>query len=124
MPLAVVAMTSFSIVARISAPTDSSVMPSESSILQLALGGGAAVAPHRRHDERLGAEVAQPVDRAARQLDALAEPPAARADGDGHAGRDRRREAFDDGRSGRRLDVGDRRAATARRARPRAVSGS
>ena len=33
MPLAVVAMISFSIVARISAPTDSSVMPSELSIL-------------------------------------------------------------------------------------------
>ena len=76
--------------------------------LQLALGGGPTVAPHRRHDERLGAEVAQPVDRATRQLDALAEPPAPRADGDGHAGSDRRREPFDDRRSGRGLDVGDR----------------
>ena len=61
--------------------------------LQLALGGGPAVAAHRRHDERLGAEVAQPVDRAARQLDALAEPAAPGADGDGHARRDRRTRA-------------------------------
>ena len=53
----------------------------------LALGGGAAVAAHRRHDERLRAELAQPADRAAQQGDPLDQPAAAGADGDGHARR-------------------------------------
>ncbi len=108
MPLAVVAMISFSIVARISAPTDSSVMPSELSILSwpsavappwLPIAGTTNGSAPRARSPSIAPRV---------QLDALAQPPAARADGDGHPGGDSRREPFDHRRPGGGFDVGDR----------------
>ena len=50
--------------------------------------GGAAVRTHRRHDERLGAELAQGVDRAPQHLDPAGQPTRSTANGDGHARRD------------------------------------
>ena len=67
MPSGVVATTSVAIVARTSAPTRLLGDPEVGEHRPLALGGGPAVAAHRRHDERLRAELAQPVDRAAHQ---------------------------------------------------------
>ena len=98
-------------------------MPSDSSIAQLTLGGGATVAAHRRHDERLGAELAQPADRAAQQLDASRQAPAAGADGDGHAGGDVVAQTVRHLVVRLGLDVVDRLAGGRCRARPRSAAG-
>ena len=84
-PRSVVATTSVAIVERISAPTVSSVTPSEASIATLALCCGPAVAAHRRDDERFGAEPAQPGDGASEQRDPVGEATATGPDRDRHS---------------------------------------
>ena len=74
----------------------------------LTLGRRAAVAAHRRHDERLCAEVAQPTDRTPQQADSFDETTTAGADGDGHARGDGTRQPLDDLAMGRAFDVVDR----------------
>ena len=73
----------------------------------LTIGGGTAVAPHRRHDERLGTEGVQPGDRAPQQLDPPDQTTAPAADRHRHPRRHLVRQDVTHGRFGHRRDVAD-----------------
>ena len=95
--------------------------------LALALGGGAAVAPHRGDDERPEAHFLEGVDRRARHLGDHRDPAAPHADGDRPARRDPLAEpALEDQAPDRPRHVGDqglgKRLANARRG-GNAISG-
>ena len=74
----------------------------------LALGRGATVAAHRRHDERRRTECAQAADGAAQHRDSFDQPATAGADGHGHAIGHRARQPFDDLLVCSGLDVSNR----------------
>ena len=74
----------------------------------LALGRGAAVAAHCRHDERCRTEGAQAADRAPQHRDSFDQAATAGAHGDGHAIGDGSGQPLDDLLVGGCLDIGDR----------------
>ena len=78
--------TTVSISDRIGQPTEASVTPSSASKLALALGGAAAVAPHRGDDERIEAQRADGLDGRPRDPRDAGDSAAADRDGDAAAG--------------------------------------